>query len=114
MSLPLASLNSVSAACLRPRGEDEPLPALVTIFLRGGADAMNIVVPYGTKRYYDIRPTLAIPPPKSEGGALKLDKKFGNKGFLAKAPEHVVEEQHERKRDAESTETRLAAALARL
>ena len=76
-SLPLASLNSVSAACLRPRGEDKPLPALVTIFLRGGADAMNIVVPYGTKRYYDIRPTLAIPPPKSEGGALKLDKKFG-------------------------------------
>jgi valyl-tRNA synthetase len=51
---------------------------------------------------------------KARGEIEKLDKKFGNKGFLAKAPEHVVEEQHERKRDAESTETRLAAALARL
>ena len=50
-SLPLASLNSASAACLGRSGEDKPLPALVTIFLRGGADAMNIVVPYGTKRY---------------------------------------------------------------
>ena len=51
---------------------------------------------------------------KARGEIDKLDKKLGNKGFLAKAPEHVVEEQHERKRDAESTETRLAAALARL
>ncbi len=76
-SLPLASLDSVSAACLAPKGKDDPLPAVVSIFLRGGADAMNIVVPYGTKRYYDIRPTLAIAPPKSDGGALKLDKQFG-------------------------------------
>ena len=82
-SLPLASLNSASAACLGRSHEDKPLPALVTIFLRGGADAMNIVVPYGTKRYYDIRPTLAIPPPDSEGGALKLDKKFGLHPALA-------------------------------
>ncbi len=38
---------------------------------------MNIVVPYSTERYYDLRPTLAIPPPKSPGGALRLDKRFG-------------------------------------
>ena len=50
---------------------------------------------------------------KARGEIDKLDKKLGNKGFLAKAPEHVVEEQHERKRDAESSETRLVAALAR-
>ncbi len=51
---------------------------------------------------------------KARGEILNLDKKLKNEGFLAKAPEHVIEEQHERKRDAESTESRLAAALARL
>ena len=51
---------------------------------------------------------------KARGEIAKLDMKLSNRGFLAKAPEHVVEEQHERKRDAESTELRLAAALARL
>jgi len=51
---------------------------------------------------------------KARGEIDKLDKKLSNQEFLAKAPEHVVEEQHERKRDAESTEIRLAAAWARL
>ncbi len=51
---------------------------------------------------------------KARGEIAKLDMKLSNRGFLAKAPQHVVEEQHERKRDAESTELRLAAALARL
>ncbi len=51
---------------------------------------------------------------KARGEIAKLDMKLSNGGFLAKAPEHVVEEQHERKRDAESAELRLAAALARL
>ena len=51
---------------------------------------------------------------KARGEIAKLDMKLSNRGFLAKAPEHVVEEQHERKRDAESAELRLAAALARL
>ena len=51
---------------------------------------------------------------KARGEIAKLDMKLSNRGFLAKAPGHVVEEQHERKRDAESAELRLAAALARL
>ena len=51
---------------------------------------------------------------KMRGEIDKLDKKLSNETFLAKAPEHVVEEQHERKRDAKSAETRLTAALARL
>ena len=51
---------------------------------------------------------------RARGEIARLERKLGNEGFLAKAPGHVVEEQHERKRDAESAESRLAAALARL
>ena len=36
---------------------------LVAIFLRGAADGLNIVVPFGDKRYRELRPTLAIAPP---------------------------------------------------
>ena len=37
---------------------------LVTIFQRGAADGLNVVVPFGEPRYYELRPSLAIP--KSE------------------------------------------------
>src|SRR5215471_10487021 len=46
---------------------------LVCIFLRGGADTLNLVVPYGDDQYYKLRPTLAIPPPSRSGGAIRLD-----------------------------------------
>ena len=51
---------------------------------------------------------------RARGEIAGLERKLGNEEFLAKAPGHVIEEQHERKRDAESAESRLAAALARL
>src|SRR3954471_9769786 len=34
---------------------------LVTIFQRGAADGLNVVIPFGEPRYYELRPTLAIP-----------------------------------------------------
>lgn len=50
---------------------------LVSIFLRGGADTLNMFVPYADADYYKQRPTIAIPPPhKSEpnrDAALKLN-----------------------------------------
>lgn len=58
-----------------PRGD-----TLVCIFLRGGADGLNIVVPYGDDRYYAHRPTIAIPRPddqRSNGRTLPLDGFFG-------------------------------------
>jgi uncharacterized protein (DUF1501 family) len=48
-------------------------PTLVVIYLRGGMDALNVVIPYKDKRYYDLRPTLAIP----QDQVIKLDGKFG-------------------------------------
>jgi uncharacterized protein (DUF1501 family) len=40
---------------------------LVAIFQRGAADGLNIVVPFAEKRYYELRPTIAIPKPDSRG-----------------------------------------------
>ena len=51
---------------------------------------------------------------RARGEIAELERKLGNEEFLAKAPGRVVEERRERKRDAESAESRLAAALARL
>ena len=44
----------------------------------------------------------------------KLDTKLANEKFVARAPEHVVEEQRERKSDAEATANKLRQALGRL
>ena len=44
----------------------------------------------------------------------KIDAKLANAAFVARAPEEVVEEQRERRRQAEQTGARLSAALERL
>ena len=44
---------------------DAPSPRkkiLVAIFQRGAVDGLNVVVPFGEKRYYELRPMLAIEP----------------------------------------------------
>jgi uncharacterized protein (DUF1501 family) len=50
----------------------------VAIFQRGAVDGLNMVVPFGEKRYYDLRPNLAIPKPDhTENSAIDLDGFFG-------------------------------------
>lgn len=57
---------------------------LVCIFLRGGADGLNVVVPVGDDDYYRNRPLLAIRPPGSGGReAIDLDGFFGLHPSLA-------------------------------
>lgn len=60
-----------------PRGD-----TLVVVFLRGAADALNMVVPHGEDAYYAMRPTLGIPRPndlksKKEERTVDLDGFFG-------------------------------------
>ncbi len=45
--------------------------AVVAVFLRGGADGLNLVVPTFEKEYYALRPTLALKK------TLPLDERFG-------------------------------------
>ena len=65
--------------------EKAPGDALVCVFLRGGMDSLSAVAPYAEgARYYDARPTLAVPEPgKSPQAALDLDGRFGLHPTLA-------------------------------
>lgn len=56
---------------------------LVVVMLRGAVDGLNVVVPYADSNYYELRPTIAIARPGSEGGALDLDGQFGLHPALA-------------------------------
>jgi uncharacterized protein (DUF1501 family) len=49
---------------------------LLVVFLRGAVDGLNVVVPYGDHAYYAMRPTIAVPPPGHQNGALDLDGHF--------------------------------------
>ncbi len=54
---------------------------LITVFLGGGADGLNIIAPVGEGSYFDLRPTLALAEPGGGPGAsLNLD------GFFAMHP----------------------------
>jgi uncharacterized protein (DUF1501 family) len=50
-------------------------PRFLLVFLRGGYDASNFLVPYSSPYYYEARPNIAIakPNPVSNTGALALD-----------------------------------------
>jgi uncharacterized protein (DUF1501 family) len=57
---------------------------LVAIFQRGAVDGLNMVVPFGEPRYYDLRPSIAIPRPDgTPNSALDLDGFFGLHPALA-------------------------------
>jgi uncharacterized protein (DUF1501 family) len=49
---------------------------LISIFQRGAADGLNIVIPFFEKRYYDIRPSIAVQAPGRPNGAIDLDGRF--------------------------------------
>src|SRR3954453_12365065 len=57
---------------------------LVTIFQRGGADGLNVVVPFGEPRYYELRPTIRVPAPGS--GTDKADSAIDLNGFFGLHP----------------------------
>ena len=52
---------------------------LVVVFMRGGLDGLNVLVPYGAPEYYTQRESIAISEPKAgqDKSALDLDGFFG-------------------------------------
>jgi uncharacterized protein (DUF1501 family) len=53
-------------------------PRFLLVFLRGGYDATNMLIPYSSSFYYEARPTIAIarPDPAASNGALALDSNW--------------------------------------
>ena len=57
---------------------------LVCIFQRGAVDGLNMIVPFGERSYYSMRPRIAVPQPGNrEDAALDLDGFFGLHPALA-------------------------------
>lgn len=55
--------------------EDEH--TLIHVFLRGGADTLNLWIPYADDRYYRLRPSLAIKAPGTNGSAaIRLNDRY--------------------------------------
>jgi uncharacterized protein (DUF1501 family) len=79
--LAVVGLSMVPGFLVRTLAQAAPTnrrKTLVVIFQRGGADGLNIVVPFGDAAYYDYRPNINVPTPgKAEGAALDLDGFFG-------------------------------------
>jgi uncharacterized protein (DUF1501 family) len=50
-------------------------PRFLLVFLRGGYDCANVVIPYSSSYYYETRPNIAIPKPNDQdsAGAVTLD-----------------------------------------
>jgi uncharacterized protein (DUF1501 family) len=71
--IPIGSNSWVS----KTLGKNLSQKKLIVVFLRGGIDGLNLVVPYQEEEYYDNRPTIALSPPEEKDGVLDLDGYFG-------------------------------------
>ncbi|HLG97329.1 MAG TPA: DUF1501 domain-containing protein [Bryobacteraceae bacterium] len=79
-SIPAWLSRSVYAA----EGPQRRKKMLVAIFQRGAVDGLNMVVPFGEQRYYEMRPSIAIPKPDgTPQSAVDLDGFFGLHPSLA-------------------------------
>ncbi len=67
-----AALQPISAAWGAEGGG-----RLLVILLRGAVDGLSVVVPYAEDAYYRRRRSIAIAPPGTANGALRLDARFG-------------------------------------
>jgi uncharacterized protein (DUF1501 family) len=72
-----AALSGVASLGLCSRLYAAPAngPRLLLVFMRGGYDSANLLIPYSSGYYYEARPTIAIPRPVNGAttGALALD-----------------------------------------
>ena len=82
----LKVLGGLAATATLPRLSLAALPGserrLVFVFLRGGLDGLSAVPAYGDPDFVARRGELAIAPPGTAGGALKLDDFFGLNPYL--------------------------------
>jgi valyl-tRNA synthetase len=100
----LARLSGVTTAATAPAGS-------IQLLVRGGVLALPIadVVDLGAERA-----RLAKELAKIADEVEKIDRKLGNPDFLARAKEEVVDEQRERREEAELRRVRITEALEQL
>lgn len=80
--LSLAGLSYHSNLLAAPSSSGQ----FLLIFLRGGYDAANLLVPYSSSFYYESRPNLALAKPGSQAdAALALDSNWGLHPALAES-----------------------------
>jgi valyl-tRNA synthetase len=85
----------------------------------GGAetvvDGMRVVLPLADVIDIGAEKTrLSKEIEKLDGEIARIEKKLANENFVSRAPEHVVEQERERREDAAAARTKLNAALERL
>ena len=100
----MARLSSIATADTPPQGSVQFVLGEATMAL-----ALANVIDLAAERE-----RLAKEIGKLEVEIQKIDARFANEQFMAKAPEEVVEENRERRADAEATVDKLKAALKRL
>jgi valyl-tRNA synthetase len=104
MILRLAKLESIIEASTMPE-------AAIQLLVRGTLCALPLE---GVIDLDAEKARLAKEKGKLEADIAKIDAKLSNAEFLKKAPEEVVEEQNERREDAQSRLVKVREALARL
>ncbi|MEC9347847.1 MAG: valine--tRNA ligase [Pseudomonadota bacterium] len=78
-------------------------------------DGLRVVLPLADVIDIDAeRKRLAREVDKLDGEIARIEKKLSNESFVSRAPEHVVEQERERKEEATAARTKLGAALKRL
>jgi valyl-tRNA synthetase len=100
----LARVGEISFAPTPPRGA-------VQLVVRGGVAALPL------KGVIDLaaeRARLAKEMAKCDADIARVDAKLGNPNFVARAPEEVVEEEKEKREEAQMRKAKLAEALQRL
>ena len=84
MGLSPSFLRRTALGMTLPAGQKGKV--LICLFQRGAADGLNMVVPFGERAYYSMRPNIAIPEPlrgAGAAGAVDLDGFFGLHPSLA-------------------------------
>src|ERR1700728_924572 len=77
-SMPVWLSRSLYAQSAPGSTTDTRKKILVAIFQRGAVDGLNMVIPFGEPRYYDLRPSIAIPKPDgTPNSAIDLNGFFG-------------------------------------
>jgi uncharacterized protein (DUF1501 family) len=78
-SLAMPSFLVRTALAQKSAGRGKDHPVIIAIFQRGAADGISMVVPFGDKSYYSLRPQIAIAEPLRNGDerVLDLDGFFG-------------------------------------